>query len=210
MRPLPRPYANERGIALVTALLITLLMTLVVVALSYRVGMFSLGAREHVVKSQSIYTAEVGLNQARYALLSRDCIPPNWGACLPGINDTKFTNISTSLRQVFTFSGQTDKKMAFTVGGKSIELDAARRLTLAGLPAFNFNVYAKTTNIPKVINIIAVSDRSSEQVQTVIDAGLIFTKPIGSGYKQGGQDESKTGQSGESLGGDATNVSSTF
>lgn len=200
------PLSNEKGIALVTALLITLLMTLVVVALAYRVGLFTLGARDRVVKSQSLYTAEVGLNQARYFMMANDCLPPNWNACVPGINKNTFKNISSNLKMVFP-----NAMPEFTVAGEKFNFNLSGTMTHGTNDTHNYKLYVKETNIPKVVNVMAVSDRpGNEQVKTVIDAGLIYTAPLGSGYKQAGQGGTREGISGESLGADATNVRDTF
>lgn len=173
---------NEQGIALVSALLITLLLTLVIVALSYRVGMFSLGAREHVVKSQSIYTAEVGLNKARYFLHAGDCDPGNFEACIPGLNYNTFVNMSSNLKSVFTSAAKVDK---FTVGGVEFNYETAGAVT-AGSGAANYAVYAKKSNIGKVLHIMAVSSRPGEQAQTVIDAGLLYDDECNDSKQKGG------------------------
>ena len=195
--------SNERGIALVSALLITLILTLVVVALSYRVGLFTRGTREHVIKSQNLYTAEIGLNQARYTLMSKDCLPPNWNACIPAINSSSFTNLSSSITSVFT-----TPLPEFTLAGEKFNLDLKGSLLHGTSDSYRYKVYAKTTNIPKVIEIMAVSERPGEQTQTAIDAGLIFTMTSGSGYKQEGQGMTREGLTVEPLGAGAANLRS--
>lgn len=206
MRPFPdNPVANERGVALITALLMTLILTLVVVSLAHRIGLFALGSREHVIKSQNLYTAEIGLNQARYFMLASDCLPPNWSACMPGINKTTFKNLSGSIRASFG-----TQMPAFTVAGETFNFNLANGVTHGTTDTYNYKVYAKETNIPKVVNVMAVSERPGDSTQTVIDAGLIYTKPIGSDYKQLGQSGTREGLSGESLGADSTNVRSNF
>lgn len=205
--PTYAPLGNQKGIALITALLITLLLTLVVVALSYRVGLFSMGTRDHVIKSQSLYTAEIGLNQARYFLMAGDCLPPNFDKCdgLAQINSTTFTNISGAIKRVFTTS-----MPEFTVAGEKFNLNMAGSLSHNGSDNYGYKVYVKTTNIPKVINVLAVAEKPGVTSQTVIDAGLIYTTPVGSGYKQAGQGGTREGISGESLGADAGNARANF
>lgn len=200
------PLSNEKGIALISALLITLLLTLVVVALSFRVGLFTMGTRDHVIKSQNLYTAELGLNQARYFMMASDCLPPNWDACIPGINKSTFTNISSNMKTVFPSS-----MPEFTVAGEKFNFNLRGAMAHGADDSYNYKVYVKETNIPKVINVIAVSERpGSEMVKTVIDAGLIYTTPLGSGYKQAGQGGTREGISGESLGADGANARETF
>lgn len=195
MRPLIKIVSNERGIALITSLLITLLLTMVVIALSYRIGLFSMGTRDKVVKSQSLYAAEIGLNQARYVLLGKDCVPPNWSACLPGVNKNTFTNMSGSINSIFNTSLPT-----YTVAGEQYSFSASS-LTHGSGDKYNYKVYAKVTNIPKVINIMAVSSRpNNEQAQTVIDAGIIFTMPLDQEYKQQGGGPARGGVRGDTTG----------
>lgn len=200
------PLNNEKGIALITALLITLLLTLVVIALSYRVGLFSVGTREYVVKSQNLYTAELGLNQARYFMMANDCLPPNWNACVPGINKNSFTNISSNIKSVFSTS-----MPEINVGSEKFNINLTGSLSHGTNDTSNYKVYVKETNIPKVVNVMAVADKpGNEMVKTVIDAGLIYTTPLGSGYKQAGQGGTREGLSGESLGADGSNIRANF
>lgn len=181
-------------------------MTLVVVALSYRVGLFTMGTRDHVIKSQSLYTAELGLNQARYFMMANDCLPPNWNACIPGVNANTFTNISSSIKTVFP-----NAMPEFTVAGEKFNFNLNGSMTKGNNDSYNYKLYVKETNIPKVVNVLAVSERpGNEQVKTVIDAGLIYVTPIGSGYKQAGQGGTREGISGESLGADGANARGTF
>lgn len=191
--------------ALITALLITLLLTLVVIALSYRVGLFTLGSREHVIKSQSLYTAEIGVSQARYTLMAMDCLPPNWSVCIPGINGTTFTDLDASFKSVFT-----TPLPEFTLGGEKYNLNLIDTMTHGTGDTYTYKVYAKSTNIPKVVEVMSVAERPGEQTQTVIAAGLIYTKPLGSDYKQLGQGGTREGLTVESLGADAAKSRSDF
>lgn len=185
--------------------MITLLLTLVVISLAYRVGLFSAGTRERIVKSQSLYTAEIGLNQARYFLMARDCLPPHWNACIAGINGATFTNISSGIRSVFP-----TPMPEFSVAGERFNLDLAGTLRRNQGDVYNYKVMARTTNIPKVINVVVVSERPGTPSQTVVDAGFIFTKPLGGDYKQLGQGGSREGLSAETLGDDAATPCGTF
>ncbi len=193
--------------AFVIALLVTLLLTLVVVALSYRVGLFTRSTRDTVIKSQNLYTAEIGLNQSRYILMSKDCLPPNWGAgsCMPGINDKSFINLSSSIHSVFTRALPT-----FTLGGETYNLDLTGAMAHGASDTYTYKIYAKTTNIPKVVEIMAVAERAGDQTQTVIDAGVIYTKPLGTDYKQFGQGGPREGFTGESVGSAAANPRKEF
>lgn len=178
---------NQQGIALVASLLLTLLLTLVVLGLAYRVQMFSVGARENVVKSQNLYTADIGLNQARYFMLDKGCVPPNW-SCIPSLSDTTFTNMSTLLGT--TFTGTRTPALTYTVGGQSFTYQPTGSIKNAA--DYTYKVYAKKTAMPNVINILSVVERPGNPAQTVIDAGLIFVDP--DEYAQSGSGRSNSGQ----------------
>ncbi|GFO64240.1 hypothetical protein M1B72_12445 [Geomonas paludis] len=198
------PLSGERGIVLVTALMITLLLTLVVIALSFRVGLFSIGTRGRMVKSQSVYTAQIGLNQARYFLLAKDCVPPHWEACMAGVNTDQFTDISYDIKSVFSKS-----MPEIVVAGERYKLDLRGSVSHNGTDNYSYKVLAKTTNIPTVLNVVVVSEKQGGS-KTVVDAGLIFTKPVGGDYKQLGQGGTREGLSGETLGADAGQVRARF
>lgn len=207
MSPSPeRSHTNERGIALISALLITLLLTLVVVALSYRIGLFTKGTRDHVIMSQNLYTAEIGLSQARYTLMASGCIPPNLNACFPGINGTTFINLSSSIKGTFaTKFGQDFIK----VGNETYNLDLAGTLNHNAGDSYTYNVFVRTTNIPKVVEAMIVAERpageqSGHRPQTVIDAGLLYT--AGDEYKQLGGGKAREGLGKERIGGTVPNT----
>lgn len=202
--------------AIITALLITLLLTLVVIGLAHRVGMFSVNTREHAVKSQNLYTAEIGLNESRYFLMSNGCLPPNFEACIPSLqtdankrqdfSDNKLVDITGDIGALFSTA-----LPEFDVAGEKFKINFDGSFSHNTGNNFNFKTFVKQTNIPKVLNIVAVSSRAGNEIaKTVIDAGLIYTKPVGSDYKQMGQGGTREGISGESLGDAATNVRANF
>lgn len=78
-----------------------------------------------------------------------------------------------------------------------------------GTDNYSYKVLAKTTNIPTVLNVVVVSEKQGGS-KTVVDAGLIFTKPVGGDYKQLGQGGTREGLSGETLGADAGQVRARF
>jgi len=207
---------NQQGIALVTALLMTLILTLVVIALAHRVGMFSVGSREFVVKSQNLYTAEIGLNESRYFLMANDCLPPNFEACIPSLQTDALKKQDFADKKLIEISGDVSAAFStalpeFTVAGDKFNIGFNGTYAHNTNDIYNFKTYVKQTNMPKVLNVVAVANRpGTELAKTVIDAGLIYTKPIGGGYKQQGGGETREGLSGETLGSGATTPRTNF
>jgi len=194
---------NEKGIALVTVLMLSLLISLIVIALAYRADMFSLGSRDHVIKNQNVYTAEIGLNKVRYFMLNKDCIPPNWQVCMPGINENTFTNLSSLTKQIF------NQNVELELGGKKIVLNSDNNISIDN-QSYSYEILVRTTNIPKVVNVVINSKTPDKTGQATIDAGILFTKDISSEYKQFGQGGSRAGFAPESMGADSTTVSGSF
>lgn len=192
--------SNERGIALISSLLITLLMTLVVIALAYRVQMFSVGTRENIVKSQNTYTADIGLNQARYFFLDKECRPSTtnlqWHCGGDGTDiGSTFTEISNKFVNTYT------QAITFTVAGQTFTYQPTASFTGASGETHSYKVYAKI-NSQLIINVVAVAERTGNTAQTVIDAGLLFDShaTADGNYAQKGQGADNAGKTKETLG----------
>lgn len=177
---------NQDGIALVSSLLITLLLTLVVIALAYRVHLFSVGTRDNVVKSQNIYTTDVGLNQARYFFHDQGCkwvsrdpgavppIPTNQIVCANGLI---ITDALMDITSQFLVSITGD--LTFNVAGKDIVLKPADgSLTGPNSEVYTYNVYAKASDLQDVINVITVAQRPGNPAKTAIDVGIKYNKDL--------------------------------
>ena len=191
---------NQHGIALISSLLLTLLLTLVVIALAYRVQLFSVGTRDHVTKSQNLYTADTGLNQARYFLLDKDCAMTTldeWkcsnGSITIGSNYSEITNLFQS-----TFL--TD--LALPVSDKSIRYDRTKAAIIgADNEQYTYRVYAKASGMQDVISVMTVAERTGDPSKTVIDAGLKFNVKLGDdSIKTKNQSADGSGDSKESIG----------
>ena len=193
---------NNDGIALISSLLLTLLMSLVVLALAYRVELFSIGTRDRVVKNQNLYTADVGLNQARYFLLDKGCAMSSLDQWTCNGNYTigsSYRRISQDfastflLPTTFTFTGDP----ANTQFGYD---SSARAVTGVSSGAYSYNVYAKASGMQDVIAIMTVAEQPGNPAKTIIDAGLKFNTSLGDdSIRTRGQRADGSGNTSEAL-----------
>lgn len=158
-----------------------------------------------LVKSQDLYTTEVGLNEMRHFLWENECVPPSW-LCLPNLSDTnnpahtqynRYIDYSPVVRALFNQQLQiTDglQKVTYTPNG-----DIVYETTTAPSAEFDryrYQVFAKATSVPKTIGILSTSERPGQQSRTIVEATLIFDDS-GYGYEQKSQSLSKGGKSAE-------------
>jgi len=204
--------SGQKGVALIAALGIILALTVLTITLAYRAGLFITESRGLYVKNQDLYSAETGLEEARYYLWDKGCVPPNW-QCLT-ITDS-YSDVSNAILGLFA------TKPNISAGGYKITFDNTGRIifkTLSGsneieIDRYEYRIFAKTTNIPKTINILASGERPGQQGTTTVESSLIFSIPCHDDYKQFGQCSSKEGRSGESIpvqGGSIPGVRTTF
>jgi hypothetical protein len=70
---------NERGVALIAALGISLILMVVAIAIAYNVGIFTRITSTVKKRDQTVFTADYGLESLRYYLWESWCPPPQWG-----------------------------------------------------------------------------------------------------------------------------------
>lgn len=204
-------FINQRGMALMTALLLTVLVAILVAVLARRAGFLASSFRDHTVKSQGMYTAESGVSAAKYFLLEENCIPPTFimtdkqGVAV-NIDDEKLTNITALVGNTFP-QGQPELNLA----GEKFQINLQNNsIVHNGRENSSYEIYAKRINtMPNVLNLVVVSRRAessaNDKSNTVIDVGLVHAAK--DGYKQAGGGAAREGGTDESLGADAANVS---
>ncbi len=191
--------------------MLTLLLALMVVALTYRVIPFSIGTREAIIKSQSLYAADAGLSQARYFLYDQDCTMTslNRWQCGNGtfaITET-FTDLSPLLQRSFP------AVLGISLGDKTLAYDTgAQKITGGANDSYTYHVYAKTAGAPDVINLVAVAERRDSPVKTVIDVGVKYNTRLGDdSLRSKNQGADGCGTSAETLGeSDTTTLTNTI
>lgn len=207
MRSARNSWLNDKGIALIAALGITLMLTLLALALAYRSGLFVATSRGMLVKSQDLYATEIALNEMRHYLWENDCVPPYW-LCLGGVMNTnntaspdynRYLDYSAAVRGLFS------QHLKFTAGTVQITYGNTGDLVYetATSPAVEFDryshqVFAKATSVPKTINILSTSERPGQESRTIVEAALIFDDSS-YGYEQKNQSLSKGGFAGETI-----------
>ncbi|MDY0301575.1 MAG: hypothetical protein RBQ99_08330, partial [Trichlorobacter sp.] len=170
---------NQRGMALMTALLLTVLIAILVAVLAKRAGFLAGSFRDHTVKSQSMYTAESGVSAAKYFLLEENCIPPTFAMIdkqgqSVSLDENDLTNITGLIGDVF----QTEQP-EFNLAGERFKINLQdSSIVHNGRENSRYEVYAKKVNsMPNVINLVVVSKRddnnANNKSNTVIDVGLV-------------------------------------
>lgn len=204
---------NNKGIALVSALLITLLLSVVIATLAYRAGVFSKSARDNVLKSQNIYTAEIGLNQFRYFLMDTSCNAPSFEVCFDNLNtnierlakfnDGELVEVTEDVGAIFSSANE------FSLLGEKLNIDLSSSDFKLNNSSYDYKIFIKKSPIPKVLNtVIVATHKGNEKSKTIIDAGIIDT--YNPDYKQAGQGRDRAGESAERIGDQADNISGNY
>jgi len=192
------PY--EKGIALIAVLQIALVLSLLAIALSYRAGLFITETKGLYIKNQDIYSSEVGLEEIRYYLWENNCVPPNWICSgFPTLNQNDYTEVTSPiLTNLFNQTTQINTgTFRITYVNNDIIFEKNLGSAMMEVDRFRYQIFAKTTNIPRTLNVLSSSERVGQQTKTIIESALIFTVPCQDDYKQFGQCSSKEGLSGE-------------
>lgn len=190
---------QENGVALIAVLGIVLALSVLTIALAYRAGLFIAESRGIYVKDQDLYSAETGLEEMRYYLWEQGCVPPNWVCGGLTSLSMEYTNVTNTVLGLFnqdlTFNAGV-YRIAFKSNGSIVFQDASGSKDIDN---YTYTIFARTTNIPKTLNILVSGERPGQQGTTTIESAFIFSVPCQDDYKQFGQCSSKEGRSGESL-----------
>lgn len=174
-----RSIRNERGIALVATLCLTLILLIFAIALAYRMATFlrMLGtARE---KNQTYYTALTGTEQLRDRLRSGSCQPPDWCGLLGSAEDPG----NSDYRDVTLFATLKSSPAPFPDVPDTGDTKTTYALLLKDNDEFDDNYRNDSDEL-----IIAVSTATGpDETRTSIETGLLFDAEALNPYKQFGQ-----------------------
>ncbi|GAB4484677.1 MAG: hypothetical protein OHK006_09530 [Thermodesulfovibrionales bacterium] len=190
---------DERGMALVIALMFSLILLMLATTLIYSMTSFFRSLAVAREKSQSYYVAASGVEKLRDHLWQNNCIPPNWCGQL-GV-------VGTPGEDAY------QEKTAILPAPAN---DVMAALAAAGVPA-GYRVFLRdnddgdgdfTTDSDQIIVAVASGSDSTRNVtlsgtqtagtQTTIEAMLLFTGS-GSPYAQLGAAAGKSGKASESV-----------
>jgi hypothetical protein len=176
---------NQKGIALVVAMLFSLILLVVASALIYTMSSYFRSLATAREKTQGYYVATAGVEKMRDHLWQNNCIPPNWCGQLGNVLDA------------------TDSAYKNTTG---ILLTPASDL-MNDLAAAGYNVFLKdnddgdgdfrSDNDQIIIAVAAGADGATGTTST-IEAMLLFTG-AGSPYAQLGAGAGKKGKTSGSV-----------
>ncbi len=180
---------NEKGMALVIAIMFSLILLMISTALIYSMTSFFRSLSIAREKNQSFYIAASGIEKVRDYLWQTDCIPPNWCDQLGVALD----------KDIDTYQDKTG-----TLPSPANDVMAA--LAAAGVTA-GYNVFLKDNNdgdndfrsdSDQIIIAVATGTEGGRGAQTTIEAMLLFTGS-GSPYAQLGAGAGKSGKASESV-----------
>lgn len=165
--------SNEKGVALVVALLITSILFAMAITLSYNIASYLKIFASTKEKTQTYYTTVAGAEQLRDHLWNTNCIPPNW--C---------------------------DNMLSTVAATASYQDRTFEVTGSAVPQFggaNYQIYFKdnedsdntyASDNDQIVLASIVSQSPTTGSTTTVEAMLIFSG--GGGYAQQGGGAAKT------------------
>jgi len=214
---------NQKGVALIASLAISLILMLVAIAISYRVGMFTRRTSVIEKKEQVDFATDYGLSLFRFYLWDRNCNPPEWGGqdgtyCQgENQNGTKLTengyaDVTSNLR-VFPNGNSYISSTQITLSDNSV---FAHHLSGSkghihfnwskpnwGATTFDYSVFARKTKNPQILDVMVSANKrhitgsfSSENEylqRTTIETAIYFDEKLVGYNKQKRQGKEKTG-----------------
>ncbi|MFQ5900422.1 MAG: hypothetical protein ACE5IH_02580 [Thermodesulfobacteriota bacterium] len=206
---------DERGIALVIAMIFSLVIFAAAITFTYRLSSFIRTTKASQVKSQSIYTTDTGVEMLRHYFWWRSCAPPNWCDGDNKLSNTVYVDFTSDvLSKVNTGILPNNQTVPPLSVGYNYEVEV--EYTNSGnvnithkktddskitTTAYDYDIYLKRTpTIQNTIEVLASSEQSDQEAMANTSAAIIFTVPCSEDYKQFGQCVGKEGSSGEKVG----------
>lgn len=220
-------FRDEKGIALIAAIGISLMLMLVAIAVAYRVGLFTQRSAILEKKDQLTFTADYGLETLRYYLWNRDCPPPTWCGAVSQENPNTYINFirqvqtDQSITQTLKFDGMFSSQTVTVTDGTKTILTITHSIdgnSFRGNIDFDwtdpdkqdltyqYSIYTRQSSTPDILYTMVSATRiqgteaGQEQVleRTTVEAAFYFSIPCPEDYKQFGQCKGKEGSSAES------------
>jgi hypothetical protein len=170
---------DERGIALVATLCLTVILIVFAIALAQRMATFLRMLATAREKNQTYYTAITGTEQLRDRLRSGFCRPPDW--C--GLLGTAGSPDDSDYRDVTFFVTLKSSPVKFPDTPDAKDAETTYMLLLKDNDEFDDSYNSDSDEL-----IIAVATSSGlNETRTSIEAGLLFDAEALNPYKQFGQ-----------------------
>ncbi len=218
---LSRVKNDERGVALIASIGISLILMLVAFALAYRVGYFTKATYVSKKRDQAIYIADYGLESLRYYFWEQDCTPPDW--CSANYRDTanpdayvdfislkeNDTNNAVWFSSLIAESTLTAKdKDGNVIKTVTHSIDHTNETGLVTMVSgsrtetYNYQIYTKGSATPDIVYALISAEKASGTEQkesefverSSVEVAIFFSVPC-EDYKQFGQCRSKEGAS---------------
>lgn len=192
MEAVMRHLSNQRGIALIAALCISIVLMIFAFALVYRMATFLRMLATAREKNQSYYTAVAGTEQLRDRLRGGSCRPPDWCGLIGFAgNPTK-----AEYRDVTLFAVLQASPARFPNTAEKSDTETLYTIYLKDNDEFDNDYISDSDELV----IAVVSSAGQEETRTTIEAGFLFDAEALSPYKQYGQSagrKSATTEAGE-------------
>ncbi len=220
---------NERGVALIAALGISLILMVVAIAIAYNVGIFTRITSTVKKKDQTVFTADYGLESLRYYLWESWCPPPQWGGLdgslcedgagggnnipFPAYADLTPAMMGKSYYQNMAkniyFTSNENLQFSFNQTPPKGVIEMIKDGVAVPGYTYDFSVFAKQSNNPEILyTMVSAVKRPASGFEAnenrytdrvTIEAALHFSVPCPDDYKQFGQCKSKEGRSDEEV-----------
>ncbi len=197
---------SEKGVALVAALGISLILMFAIIAIAINAGFFSTTTKATRELDQLTFTSDYGIENYRYYLWNAGCAPPNWCNAL-----------GDQYRSVVETWGNLFNEQQIVINDTSAlrheippDSDSGQIIFLKnGTPTedgnYDYKVFAKTSPNPKILYVMSTAIKRRSAVlqeeeytkRASIEVALHFSVPCAEDYKQFGQCPSKSGESKE-------------
>ena len=202
---------NQRGVALIAALSISVILFLAIMTFGYRAGVFTKSIRGEEVRSQQFYLDDMYLELLRAYLWDNDCAPPGWcSADFTALDSDAYYDVTSAI--LAGVLGNTDIVMTVPPAPATPQ----RKITLKydtgdmvvtdltvsperEIDRYSPRVYLKTTSVPKVLEVMISAEQSSQQGKGIIEAAVIFALSCPQDYEQFGGCASKEGKTDEGI-----------
>ncbi len=174
-------FEDEKGIALVAALCISVVLLIFAFALTYRMSTYLRMLATSKEKNQTYYTAVAGTEQMRDVLRTALCQPPTWCGLLGIAGD----RVNPNYRDITRFVTGVAAPATFPDTGDPGETRTHYAIFLKDNDEFD-NDYT-SDNDELIIAVATSSSATRDETRTSLEAGLLFDAEALNPYKQLGQ-----------------------
>jgi hypothetical protein len=203
---------NQKGVAIVAAIGVSLILMLVAIALSYKVGFFAKSTGIIKLKEQVDFVADLGLENFRFYLWDRKCYPPDWCA---GVGDNGYADVTAQMKtapngQAY-FKVQSISSGSGTIKHEMVDISGKTRGKIEFVDSsqvYYYGVFARRSRNEQVLTTMVSATKqpptgavkeTEYTERTTLEAALFFDEKVLGYDAQKKQGKEKTGSIGETV-----------